>query len=137
MPSLLAPADFEAVFEAMPCLCLVLDPALRIVAQNQAHARATMTRREETLGKFLFEAFPDNPNDSAADGVSVLRQSLLNVLKTRSPDVISNFQFDISPPEGGRYVPRRWRVVNTPILDRDGFVRLIVNQVDDLTPAPG
>ena len=117
----------------MAGLCLVLVPALRIVAQNDAHARATMKRREDTLGKFLFEVFPDNPAQSGAEGVSILRQSLLNVLKTRAIDVIPSFQFDIAPTEGGRYVPRTWRVVNTPVLDGDGFVRLIVNQVDDLT----
>ena len=133
MPSLLTPDDFKNIFERMAGLCLVLDPSLRIVAQNDAHARATMTRREETLGKFLFEVFPDNPAQSGAQSVSTLRQSLLNVLKTRAVDVIPSFQFDISPPEGGRYVPRYWRVVNTPILDDAGFVRLIINQVDDLT----
>jgi len=133
MPSLLTPDDFKNIFERMAGLCLVLDPSLRIVAQNDAHARATMTRREETLGKFLFEVFPDNPAQSGAQSVSTLRQSLLNVLKTREIDVIPSFQFDISPPEGGRYVPRYWRVVNTPILDDAGFVRLIINQVDDLT----
>lgn len=133
MPNLLTAADFKQVFDRMPGLCLVLDPALNIVAQNDAHARATMTRRDETLGKFLFEIFPDNPADSGAEGVSVLRGSLLKVLKTRETDVIPSFQFDISPPKGGRYVPRYWRVVNTPILDDQGFVRLIINQVDDLT----
>jgi hypothetical protein len=133
MPTLLTHADYKSVFERMAGLCLILDPALKIVAQNDAHARATMTRREDTLGKFLFEVFPDNPNHSDADGVSILRRSLLNVLKTRAIDIIPSFQFDISPVEGGRYVPRYWRVVNTPVLDGDGFVRLIINQVDDLT----
>ena len=133
MPNLLTPIDFKNIFERMAGQCLILDPALKIVAQNDAHARATMTRREDTLGKFLFEVFPDNPNQSSADGVSILRRSLLNVLKTRAIDVIPSFQFDIAPSEGGRYVPRVWRVVNTPVLDEDGFVRLIINQVDDLT----
>jgi hypothetical protein len=30
-------------------------------------------------------------------------------------------------------VPRFWRVMNTPLLDDEGFVRLIINQVEDLT----
>jgi len=132
MPTLLTPAD-KALFESKPGLCLVLDPALKIVAQNDAHARATMTSREDTLGKFIFEVFPDNPDSNTADGVSVLRQSLLNVLKTRAPDIIPSFQFDIAPSEGARYVPRFWRVENTPVLDDQGYVRLIINQVEDLT----
>ncbi len=84
MPSLLTPAD-QVLFDSLPGLCLVLDPSLNIVAQNEANARATLTRRADTLGKFLFEVFPDNPNSNAAQGVSVLRQSLLNVLKTGPP----------------------------------------------------
>ena len=43
MRSLLAPADFKSIFEQAPGLCLILDPSLKILAQNDAHARATMT----------------------------------------------------------------------------------------------
>jgi PAS domain-containing protein len=131
MTSLLEPADFESIFEKMPGLTLILDPAFKIVAQNDAHARATLTNRQETLGRFVFDVFPDSPNSTS--GISELRQSLLNVMKTTKTDVIANLKFDIAPSEGGAFVPRYWRVVNTPILDKDGFVRLIINRVDDLT----
>ncbi len=135
MHSLLDPADFELIFERMPGMCLILDSGFRILAQNDAHARATMTKREETLGRSLYEVFPDNPNDRNADGLSLLRQSLVNVLKTRRPDILPNLKFDIERPsaEGGGFEVRYWRVVNAPILDADGFVRLIINRVEDLT----
>jgi PAS domain-containing protein len=131
MTSLLEPADFESIFERTPGLMLILDPSFKIVAQNDAHALATLTKREETLGRFVFDVFPDNPNSTC--GISELRQSLLNVLKTAKTDVIPNLKFDIAPAEGGAFVPRYWRVVNTPILGDDGLVRLIINRVDDLT----
>jgi PAS domain-containing protein len=131
MTSLLQPADFESIYEKTPGLTLILDPSFKIVAQNDAHARATMTRREETLGRIVFDVFPDNPN--SASGISELRQSLLNVLKTGKTDMIPNLKFDIAPAEGGAFVPRYSRVVNTPILGNDGLVRLIINRVDDLT----
>ena len=54
------------------------------------------------------------------------------MLKTRKPDVIPSFKLDIAPVEGGAYVPRFWRVVNTSVLGKDGFVRLIINQINDL-----
>lgn len=128
--------DFEAIFARTPGLCLVLDPGFIILAQNDAHCRATNTRRENTIGRLLFEVFPDNPNDSAADGLSDLRRSLITVLKTKRPDVMKLLKYDIAraPGMGGGYERRYWRVVNTPILDGNGFVHLIVNQVEDVTP---
>ena len=53
--------DFEAVFDHTPSLVLVLDPGFKIVAQNRAHARATLSAERALVGKNLFEAFPDNP----------------------------------------------------------------------------
>ena len=67
----------------MPGLCLVLDPAFTIMAQNIEHAMATLSIAKDVVGKNLFEVFPDNPHHSAADGVSAVRASLLQVLKTR------------------------------------------------------
>jgi PAS domain-containing protein len=130
--SSLQPSDSATFFEQSPRPCLVLDGNFTLVAQNAAHAAATMTKREDTLGRSLFEVFPDNPNDSNADGLSQLRQSLLNVLKTRAPDMIESLKFDIEHPDGGFEV-RYWRVVNTPVLGEDGFVRWIINSVDDIT----
>src|ERR671925_2447098 len=73
--------DFRALFEAAPGLFLVLDPDLRIVAVSDAYVAATMVRREDVLGRDLFEVFPDNPDDPAATGVGNLRASLRRVLE--------------------------------------------------------
>ena len=40
MNNLLSGPELEQVFDNLPALCLVLDPAFKIVAQNQAHAQA-------------------------------------------------------------------------------------------------
>ena len=132
MHSLLPPEDFEVIFEQMPGLCLIFDPSFRILAQNNAHALATMTKREEAIGRLLYEVFPDNPNDANAEGLAILRQSLVTVLKTCKPDIVPNLKFAIERQDGS-YELRYWRVLNTPILDENGFVRLIINRVDDLT----
>lgn len=58
--------DFRVVFESLPGLYLVLDPDLRIVAVSDAYAQATMTKREEILGRGIFDVFPDNPADPQA-----------------------------------------------------------------------
>ncbi len=71
--------DFRALFESAPGLYLVLKPDLTIVAATDAYLRVAMTKREEILGRGIFDVFPDNPNDPTATGVSNLRSSLERV----------------------------------------------------------
>jgi hypothetical protein len=93
-----------------------------------------MTQPNQTVGKLLFEVFPDNPNDSAADGLSDLRASLTQVMKTLEVDVMPLLKYAIKKPgSGGEYEQRYWRVTNTPIVGIDGFVHLIVNVAEDVT----
>ncbi len=54
--------DFRALFESVPGPSLALTPGLAVVAVSDAHARATMTKREEILGRGIFDVFPDNPD---------------------------------------------------------------------------
>jgi hypothetical protein len=84
------------------------------------------------VGRRLFEVFPDNPNDSNAGGVSAVRQSLLNVLKTCKTDAMPIVRYDVQP-EIGQFQVRYWSITNTPILGSDGFVRWIINRADDAT----
>jgi PAS domain-containing protein len=68
--------DYRALFEAAPGSYLVINPDLMIVAVSDAYLRDTMTSRDDLLGKHIFEAFPDNPDDPEATGVANLRASL-------------------------------------------------------------
>lgn len=124
--------DFELVFHLLPGLCLVLDPAFTILAQNAEHARATLSEGRNVVGQNLFAVFPDNPNHSAADGVATVRASLLKVLKTRLPDAMPLICYDVKPARGP-YQVRWWQITNTPILGEDGYVRWIINRADDVT----
>ncbi len=127
--------DFGALFAQAPGLYLVLDPTLTIRAVNDAYCSATMTRREDILGRHMFEVFPDNPDDPGADGVSNLRSSLGRVLELGRPDVMSIQKYDIRKPdsEGGGFEERYWNPVNTPVLGPDGRVRSILHCVEDVT----
>ena len=95
--------DFQTLFEAAPGLYLVLlpdAPRYTIVAVSDAYARATMTTREEILGRGLFEVFPDNPADPTATGVNTLRASLGRVLTKRAPDADGGPEVRHSTPGG-------------------------------------
>jgi hypothetical protein len=47
-------------------LYLVLTSTFTIEAASDAYLKATMTKREEILGRHLFEVFPNNPGDPTA-----------------------------------------------------------------------
>jgi len=131
----LSTSDFQALFESEPGLYLVLTPALTIVAVSAAYLKATMTKREEILGRGLFEVFPDNPDDPTATGVRNLRASLDRVLTHRVPDTMVVQKYDIRRPEsqGGGFEERYWSPVNSPVQGPDGKVAYIIHRVEDVT----
>lgn len=131
MESLSTP-DFRRLFEAAPCLCLVLSPDLRILAASDAYLRATMTRREDIVGGQLFEVFPDNPADPNATGMKNLAASLQRVLHLCCPDAMAIQKYDVKRPDG-RFEERYWSPLNSPVLDAAGQVECIIHRVEDVT----
>ena len=127
--------DFRALFEKAPGCFLVLHSSLRIVAVSDAYLAATMTRRDDIVGRGLFEVFPDNPHDPAATGVANLSASLMRVLDGRTADTMKIQKYDIRRPddEGGGFEERFWSPVNIPVLDGWGEVVYIIHKVEDVT----
>lgn len=127
--------DFRALFESAPGLFLVLTPELQIVAASDAYLRATMTTREQIAGSYLFDIFPDNPDDKSSTGVKNLSASLRRVLETGSTDAMPIQKYDIRRPEnqGGGFEERHWSAVNSPVLGADGTVQYIIHSVEDVT----
>jgi len=124
--------DYGAVFENVPANYLLLSADFVIVGVSDAYLAATLTTREQVLGRPLFEVFPDNPDEPAADGVRNLRASLERVLAHRAPDQMPLQKYDIPHPAGG-FEERWWSPLNTPILGPDGKVRQILHWVEDVT----
>jgi signal transduction histidine kinase len=127
--------DFRALFEAAPGLYLVLDPELQIVAASDAYLEATMTRRDQIVGRGLFDVFPDNPDDPEATGVSNLSASLERVRRHQVADTMAVQKYDIQRPEseGGGFEERFWSPKNTPVLGEDGELSYIIHRVRDVT----
>jgi diguanylate cyclase (GGDEF)-like protein len=126
--------DFQLLFEESPDVLLVLlpdAPRYTMVAASKARWRATHTG-PATLGRGLFEVFPDNPDDLAATGTSKLRASLERVRISRQPDTMPVQQYDIRRPDGS-FEPRYWSPKNLPILSASGEVLYILHRVEDVT----
>lgn len=123
---------FRALFESLPGLYLVLTPDLTIVAVSDAYLKATMTTREAILDRGIFEAFPGNPDDPAADGVANLQASLKRVLQGGVTDTMAIQKYDIRRPDGV-FEERYWSPVNSPVFGTDRRIEYIIHRVEDVT----
>ncbi len=127
--------DFRVLFESAPGLYLVLKPDFTIVAVSDAYLKATMTSREEILGRNLFDVFPDNPDDPEATGVRNLSASLNSVIATRAPHTMAVQKYDVRRPnkEGGTFEAKYWSPVNSPVIGPDNEVIYIIHRAEDVT----
>ena len=125
--------DFQLLFESVPGLFLVLLPDFTIIAVSDAYLQATLTKREHIIGRPLFQVFPDNPDDPAADGVANLRSSLKRVLATQAPHAMAMQKYDVRCPGGDGFETRYWSPSNFPVFGKDGAIRYIMHRAEDIT----
>jgi signal transduction histidine kinase len=126
--------DFRLLFEHSPDVLLVLlpdAPRYTMVAATKARFAATHTT-PDTIGRGLFDLFPDNPDDPAADGAANLRSSLDRVLATRAPDTMAVQKYDIRGSDG-TFEVKYWSPKNLPVLSPSGEVLYIIHRVEDVT----
>ncbi|HEY9631603.1 MAG TPA: ATP-binding protein [Coleofasciculaceae cyanobacterium] len=127
--------NFQRLFESIPGLYIIYDLDFVIVGGSDAYFQATLTKREEVVGRHLFEVFPDNPDDPNADGVRNLRTSLENVLKYGKPHTMAVQKYDVRRPEaeGGGFEERYWAPANSPLFDENGVMTHIIHRAVDVT----
>ena len=127
--------SFNRLFDASPAPFLVLapdTPCFTIMEVNDAYLAATYRTREDLVGRGVFDAFPDNPDDPTARGVDRLRASLERVLGTRKPDTLPGLRYDIALPDGS-FNERWWSPVNSPVLGETGEVEAIIHNANDVS----
>ncbi|MGV9941697.1 PP2C family protein-serine/threonine phosphatase [Streptomyces sp. NPDC003401] len=126
--------DYAAVFQSLPGMVALLTPALVYADANEEFLRVSGRRREQVVGRYLFDVFPDNPHDSAADGMRNLEASLRRVLETGERDAMALQRYDVqSVDRPGEWEERYWSPVNAPVRDEDGSVVLLVHRVEEVT----
>jgi PAS domain S-box-containing protein len=133
-----ADPDFRLLFESAPGLYLGLlpdAPRYTIVAASTAYTSATMTRRDDLLGRGLFEMFPDNPDDPQANGERNLRASLDRVRAGAAHDAMPIQKYDVRRPaeQGGGFEERWWSPVNSSVKAQDGTLAYLIHRVEDVT----
>jgi PAS domain S-box-containing protein len=111
------PVNYEEVFQHLPVPVLLLTPEFDIADMNLAYLQVTGRRREDLLGRHVFDAFPDNPSDPGATGVRDLDESLRRVLATGEPHALAFQKYDVEVPGSpGVFARRFWCPVNAPVF---------------------
>ena len=81
------------MFDLSPVLSWCWIPVSGSWRRTRRMRAATLSAERGLVGLNLFEAFPENPDHkNDAEGLSVLRASLLRVLKTKAPDTIPDMR---------------------------------------------
>jgi PAS domain S-box-containing protein len=127
---------FIKIFNAMPLPSLLLAadaPHFTIKEANTAYLNITGTNISHLLGKGIFEAFPVNPDKPFAEGAKKLRNSLLESITTKQPHKMAVQHFDIPVRGSGCFEERYAEIENTPVLDNEGRVDIIIHSVTDVT----
>lgn len=126
---------YAALFAASPAPFLILrpdTPRFTIADVNDAYLATTMRNRKDLIGCGMFDAFPDNPHDPAANGEGNLRAALERVLISKQFELMEVQKYDIARPDG-TFEERWWKPANSPVLDADGNVLAIIHHVADVT----
>jgi PAS domain S-box-containing protein len=128
--------DYQKLFRTLPTRFIVFaanDPTFTIVEESDAHARMVDMARTDVIGRPLFEVFPDASEKYKKTGVSDLAESLRKVIKTKQPDTMAAFRYDIKAADG-TFNERHWRVTHYPVMSEDGKkVELIFQATNDIT----
>ncbi|MFI5825243.1 PP2C family protein-serine/threonine phosphatase [Streptomyces rishiriensis] len=126
--------DYAAVFRALPGMVALLTPDLVYVDANDDFLRLAGRTREQLLGRYIFDVFPENPNDPAAAGMRETRESMLRVVDTGERDTMALLRYDIEDAQRpGVWQEHYWSPVNAPVHGADGRVALVVHRVEEVT----
>ncbi|EGX57248.1 hypothetical protein SZN_23681 [Streptomyces zinciresistens K42] len=126
--------DYEAVFLGLPGMVALLTPDLVYVDANEDFQRLAGRTREQLVGRYIFDVFPENPHDPAAAGMRDVRASMLRVVATGERDAMALQRYDIVDPlHPGRWRERYWSPVNAPVFGPDGKVVFVLHRVEEVT----
>ncbi|WP_055612920.1 PP2C family protein-serine/threonine phosphatase [Streptomyces phaeochromogenes] len=126
--------DYAAVFRALPGMVALLTPDLDYVDANDDFQRLSGRTREQLLGRYIFDVFPENPNEPAAAGMRETEASMRRAATTGERDTMALIRYDIEDPtRPGHWQEHYWSPVNAPVLGPDGQVALIVHRVEEVT----
>jgi PAS domain S-box-containing protein len=127
-----ASPDFRNIFESVPGMCVVLDPQFTVVNASNAYLQTTGTRREQIIGKYLFDILPASMDAAYLTRLEASLQNTISSAATQSMDIC---KYDIrhNKPAGDAPAERYWNVHNAPVMGSNGNVGYIIHCIMDVT----
>ena len=130
-------SDYTALFRASPFPYLVMDIDLTIIGASGTYLRSVKRTEADIVGKYVFDAFPEDPNDPESTNLAEVKASIARALSKGVPDTTPFLRYSVpvETPEGRVFEERYWSTVHTPVLDDDGVPFLVFQnaiEVSDL-----
>jgi PAS domain-containing protein len=123
-----------SALETVPDSYLVVSPELVILTASNAYLADTLKRRDDLVGCYLFNAFPDNPAAPEAHAVRNWRASLERVIATGQPHQMALQHYDVLDPQRpGHFVERHWLPRNTPVFGDQGQLSYLIHSSVNVT----
>ena len=126
-------APFQAFFKnAERSLVMKSDaPKFTILAVSDIYLSLTHRRREELLGRGLFEIFPGNQSDLSEQ--NSVHSSFMRAITNKITDKLPIFKYEIYVAETDKYNTEYWTNDNEPLLDEAGNVAYLINTTTNIT----
>jgi PAS domain S-box-containing protein len=125
-----APAiDFRLLFATLPTPFMILDHELKFVEMNDAYLAVTSRTRDDLIGEYVFDAFPETPERQA------LFKSAFERALSGEANMLRESVFRIPRPdsEGGGFKEIYWDCAHSPVRDTSGEIWWVVQQARDIT----
>lgn len=121
--------DFRVLFYSPPSPYMMLDTGLRFFDMNEAYLRVTRQDRDNLLGRYVFDAFPETPECEA-----VFRRAFERALAGEANRLVRQ-PFSIPRPEsqGGGLREVWWTCHHMPIHDVAGNLCGMVQKAEDVS----
>ena len=107
-------------------------PRYTIVAVSNDFVHTSGMKREDVVGRSLFEIFPESPEDPHFTGEQNISASFRKVVQHKKPHTLAQQRYDIPNPDG-TFTQKYWTSENVPVLDAGGGVRYIIHTSEDIT----
>lgn len=130
----MAALQYETLFKSLDTAYIVFgvdDPTFTILEENDAHAEIANANRSTTIGRPLFDVFPDVSAEYTSTGHSRLLESIRTVIATKKPDTLPNLHYDIKDKHGNMQT-RYWIVSHHPVIEK-GKVVAVYQVTSDIT----
>jgi two-component system, sensor histidine kinase len=122
------------IFEAQSEAGFIVSQDLLILGVTDSLLKETLTIRENIVGQYVFDVFPDNPGAPDASSTATLKEVFQRVFTEGEPYKLEAQRYDIADPENtGSFIERYWNTNTIPILNEEGEVACILHKTINIT----